>query len=314
MRTIGSGPKGFPHIASQMLNRPLAIDPYKAEVLICALQQRLGLLTMDTLDGLTLDAKAMIDRAALARDAVRERNGSRTYHVDGDIAVIPIDGTLVHKFGYLDPTSGMTGYDGLHRKLSDAMRDPDVLGIWLDIDSPGGSVAGLMEFARELAGSTASEGGKPIFAWIGETACSAAYAIASVCDRIYAPAGSVTGSIGCVMVHTSVADAVAAQGAQVTVFRSGARKMRGNLYENLDEAAVAKFQETVERAALEFAGLVSVARRISVKNILALEGDWFLAEEALERRLIDGVMAEREAWARLEEECDRIKRKRRSGR
>ena len=75
MRTIGGGPKGFAHIAQQLLNRPLAIDPHKAEVVMCALQQRLCIVSMDTFDGVTLDAKAMVDRAALARDATRNAAG-----------------------------------------------------------------------------------------------------------------------------------------------------------------------------------------------------------------------------------------------
>ena len=314
MKTVGSGPKGFAHIAQQLLNRPLAIDPFKAEVLMCALQQRLGIVSMKTIDGVTLEAKEMVERASLARDAVRDRNGSRTFHVEGDIAVIPIDGTLVHKFGWLDPMSGMTGYDGLARKLSDAMRDPDVLGIWLDIDSPGGSVAGLMEFVGELARSTKDAGGKPIYAWVGETACSAAYAIASVCDQVFAPRDGIVGSIGTVMVHTSIAGALEENGIAVTVIRSGDRKFRGNQYEALDEKTAERFQRSVDEAALRFAGLVSVGRNLPVKDILALQGEWFEGDEALSKGLIDAVLTEREAWARLEDECAAIKQQRRAAR
>lgn len=311
MRTIGSGPKGFAHIAQQLLNRPLALDPRKAEVVICALQQKLGIVSMQTIDGITLDAKDMVDRAALARDSVRPRDGGKTYHVDGDIAVIPIEGTLVHKFGWLDPMSGMTGYDGLSRKLNDAMRDPDVLGIWLDIDSPGGSVAGLMEFVGELARATKDNGGKPIYAWVGEQACSAAYAIACVCDRIYGPRDAMVGSIGCVIVHTSIAGALEENGVAVTVLRSGDRKYRGNSYEALDEKTATKFQSSVDDAARRFAGLVAVGRRLAVKDVLGLEGEWFEGDDAVGLGLMDAVTTEREAWGRLEEECDRIKRERR---
>ena len=313
MKTIGSGPKGFAHVAQQLLNRPLALDPHKAEVVICALQQKLGIVSMETLDGITLDAKAMVDRAALARDAARDYKAGRTFHVDGDIAVIPIDGTLVHKFGYLDPISGITGYDGLSRKLNDAMRDPDVMGIWLDIDSPGGAVSGLMEFVNELALSTQDAGGKPVYAWVGEQACSAAYAIACVCDRIYGPRDAMVGSIGTVIVHTSIAEALKENGVAVTVIRSGDRKFRGSQYENLDDATLAKFKSSVDEAARRFAGLVSVGRGVPVSEILGMQGDWFEGQEAVSLGLLDAVLTEREAWSRLEEECDRIKRERRNG-
>jgi signal peptide peptidase SppA len=313
MTTLGSGPQGFSHIAQQLLNKPVAIHPHKMEILMCALQHKLGIVSMETVDGVTLEAKAMIDRAALARDATRDFKSGKTYHVDGDIAVIPVEGTLVHKYGFLDPMSGFCGYDGLSRKLNDAMRDPDILGIWLDIDSPGGAVSGLMAFVEELAMSTQEEGGKPIYAYVNEQATSAAYAIASVCDKIYGPADAMVGSIGAVMVHTSIADALSDNGINVTVIRSGERKMRGNSYENIDKETLSKFQASVDDVRNRFANLVSMGRNIPVAAILATEADWFEGQEAVDRGLMDAIVSEREAFARLEEETDRIKRERRNG-
>ncbi len=206
--------QGFPNIAGQLLNNPLAIHPHKAEVLVCALQQRLGIVRMDTIDGVTLEAKEMLDRAAIARkqglasDATYDRENRKAYEMAGSIAVIRIEGTLVHKAGWLDAMSGFCGYTTLARQFDEAFNDPDVLGIWVDIDSPGGAVAGLFAMIEEMAKGTQSEGGKPVYAWVNEMACSAAYAIASVCDRIYGPRDATVGSIGCVIVHTSVADAL----------------------------------------------------------------------------------------------------------
>lgn len=313
MRTIGSGPRSFPHIAQQLLDRPLLLHPHKAEVLICALQHKLGIVSMETVDGITLDAKAMLDKAALARDAVRDRSNGKTFHVDGDIAVIPVDGVLVHKYGWLDPMSGFTGYDGLSTKLRDAMRDPDIYGIWLDIDSPGGSVAGLFAFVEELALSTQGEGGKPIYAWVNEMACSAAYAIASVCDKVYGPQDAMVGSIGAVIVHTEASQALEENGIKVSIIRAGDRKYRGSAYEPLDSKTAKKLQKAVDDSRQRFARLVSIGRNIDIKDVLATEADWFEGEEARQRGLLDAVIREREAWSRLEEECDTIKRSRRMG-
>lgn len=315
MKAIGTGPRSFPQIAQQLLDRPLLIHPHKAEVLICALQHKLGIVSMETIDGITLDAKAMIERTAMARDAARDRANGKTYHVDGDIAVIPIEGVLVQKNGWLDPMCGFTGYDGLWIKLRDAMRDPDVYGIWLDIDSPGGSVAGLFAFVEELAKSTASEGGKPIYAWVNEMACSAAYAIASVCDKVYGPRCAMVGSVGSVIVHTEISNALVENGITVTVIRSGERKYRGNTYEPLDDETQAKWQQSVDESRAHFAEVVSMGRGISTDAVLATEADSFEGEDAVRLNLLDQVLAEREAWGLLEEECDTIKRKdRRNGR
>jgi signal peptide peptidase SppA len=310
-------PQGFPNIASQLLNRPLAIHPHKAEVLVCALQQKLGVVSLNTIDGVTLEAKEMLDRTmlaqkgALARDASYDRDNRKSYEMSGDIAVIRIEGTLVHKAGWLDAMSGFCGYNLLSSQFEAALADPDVLGIWVEIDSPGGAVSGLFALVEEIANMTQSMGGKPIYAWVNEQACSAAYAIASVCDKVYGPEDAMVGSIGCVMVHTSMAGALADNGIAVTVIRSGERKMRGNKYEDLDEATEAKFQASVDDVRARFANLVAMGRQITAEQVLATEADWFEGSEAVSLGLMDAVLPEREAWRLLEDECDQIKRQRR---
>lgn len=310
-------PQGFPNIAGQLLNRPLAIHPHKAEVLLCALQQKLGIVSMDTIDGVTLEAKEMLDRAAfarkdaLARDARYDPERRKSFEVSGDIAVIRVEGTLVHKAGWLDVMSGFCGYNVLARQFEEAFNDPDIHGIWVEIDSPGGAVSGLFALVEEIAMGTQSMGGKPVYAYVNEQACSAAYAIASVCDRVYGPRDAMVGSIGCLIVHTSMADALSENGIAVTVIRAGDRKARGNAYENLDEEAQAKFQASVEDVRTRFANLVAMGRPISAAQALETEADWFEGDEAVRLGLMDEVIGEREAWSRLEDECDRIKRERR---
>lgn len=310
-------PQGFPNIAGQLLNRPIAIHPHKMEVLVCALQMQLGVVKMETIDGTVLGAREMIQRAeiaqktALARDASYDPNGRKSYEMSGDIAVIRIEGTLVHKAGWIDAMSGFCGYNVLTEQFADAFNDPDVLAIWVDIDSGGGAVSGLFAMIEEIAAQTASEGGKPVYAWVNETACSAAYAIACIADKIYGPRDAMVGSIGTVIVHTSVAAALDENGIAVTVIRSGDRKYRGNQYEALDDATEAKLQASVDEARDRFANLVSIARGIPAKDIIALEGDWFEGQAAVDLGLMDAAISEREAWSRLEEEVDRIKRERR---
>ncbi|TOL42864.1 serine peptidase, partial [Vibrio parahaemolyticus] len=71
-------------------------------------------------------------------------------------------------------------------------------GICLDIDSPGGEVAGcfdLVDLIYELRGK------KPIYAILSENAYSAAYAIASAADKIYVPRTGGVGSVGVIVIH-----------------------------------------------------------------------------------------------------------------
>lgn len=311
MRPIGAGPQPFTNVARQLLDRPLAILPHQLEAMLLALQSKLGIADIKNIDATAMEAKAMLERGALGGDARREWDSGKSFHSDGSIAVIPVTGTLVHKFGWLDPMCGMTGYDGLTRKVRDAVRDPEVDGIWFDIDSPGGAVSGLEQFVLELA-EFADAGGKPIYAWVNEQACSAAYAIASVCHRVYGPETAMVGSIGCVMAHTDITGALDEAGVKVTIIRSGERKMRGSSVEALDDVTHAKFQASCDAVRDRFAQIVAMGRGITVAEAMTTEADWFEGQEAVGLGLMDAVVSERDAWARLEEEIDRNKRERRT--
>ncbi|KPL67417.1 hypothetical protein SZ64_04435 [Erythrobacter sp. SG61-1L] len=291
-------------LSQRVFNVPLMITEHKAEVIIAALHQRLGVGSFERLDATTLGATDMV---ALAGDARRDYDNWKPYHADDGIAVIPVSGTLVHKFGWLDPTSGMTGYDGIARKFRAALADSEIRAIWFDIDSPGGEVAGCFALCEEIARATQSEGGtKPIWAFINEQATSAAYAVASVCDRVYGPRTMITGSISSYIMFTDFSKALDKNGMDVSVIRGAPRKGRMTGAEPLDNKARAKLQSMVDETHDIFCSLVAMGRNLSFDQVDGLEGDLFSGSDALELGLVDGVMSEAEAWDLLQYELGRV--------
>lgn len=287
----------FPRLAQRLFNRPVMIDPTKAEILCAALQQRLGILHLDRLDGTAL---GVADMSALAGSASRRHGDDyKVFPMTEAIAVIEIDGTLVHKSGWIDPMSGLTGYDGIARKFRAATADPDVKAIWFDIDSPGGETFGLFQLCTLIAKYTDLPDSKPVWAYVNEQACSAAYAMACVCDRIYGPDGCISASIGACLLHVDQTNMLDKAGLKVTMFRSGDRKARGGGFETMDKQTITKLTDLVESTGRRFAELVSMGRGIPVADILAQQGDWFAGQDLVDMRLIDGLMDEEEAWDRL---------------
>lgn len=285
------------HIAQSFFNTPLMIHPFKAEVIAQALAHRLGVGAVGRIDGATLEAN---DLLAGPSDAYRARREGRLCHQEDGVAVIPIEGTLLHRYGEIDPWSGATGYDGLTRKLREARSDGDVRAIWFDIDSPGGEVAGLNSFVREIiAGSADEVGGKPVWAFVNEFACSAAYAIASVCDRVIGPPDCIVGSIGACIVHVEISRALEEGGVTATVIRSSDRKHRGGQLEPMDDETLAKFQASVEEAEATFALYVAAGRKLALDDVLATRADWFTGPDALRLGLVDELMDEEPAWRSL---------------
>jgi len=264
------------------------LRPEKAEMLCAALVDRLGIAKLDRIDGTSLGASQMRQMAGDWYDAP-PKTARDMYTLERGVARVCIDGTTVHKLGGVEPYSGMVGYDCVDRIVADAQENKEVGAILLDIDSPGGEVAGCFDFARKLRGMGASGGGKPIIAFANEMACSAAYAIASSCDAVMTTETGVIGSIGVWTMLVDMTKGLSTNGIEVTMIRAGDRKARGGPYEHADKATVDKLQGWVEETWQIFAGLVADNRPISKQAVLALEGDWFTGNDALSLGLVDAV-------------------------
>ena len=138
--------RNLPHIASMAFNEPLMLEPAYARVFFCALAGQLGITRLtDTVSCITLDAGQIAEPLALfGEDDDMDPRPSRSYQVANGIAVLPVSGTLVSKTRALQPYSGMTGYNGIIARLQQAISDPGVDGILLDMDTPGGMVSGRL--------------------------------------------------------------------------------------------------------------------------------------------------------------------------
>jgi signal peptide peptidase SppA len=311
-------PQGFPKIAAQLFGRPLAITQHHAEIMARVFDEKMGLVSSNVVNGVALESRAIVqrvaevERQALARDATFDREARKSYRMDGNIAVIEIDGVLVHKGGWLDAACGFVGYNYLLSMLEEALHDPDVFGIWLEMNSPGGAVAGLFQFIDEMAQMTAAAGGKPIYAWVNEMACSACYVILSICDKAYAPVSATVGSIGCIATLRTINRALDEAGVDIEIFRSRPRKGRGGPYEAMDDETRARIQRSVDEADDIMSNIVAAGRSLTLDALDDMAGDFFEGEEAVQLGLLDALSTEREAWAKLEDEVDRIKREKRS--
>jgi signal peptide peptidase SppA len=279
----------FPHLAQRLFNRPVAIHPDKAEVIIAALADRLGVAHLfNPAHGLRPAAEVII-AADNNLGMLEAGNSPRAGYCNmGGVAVIEVEGTLVQKTGCLTPYSGLTGYDGIRANLTLALDDPAVRAIALDIDSPGGEVAGCFDLADYIRQCAAE---KPVHAILDEMACSAAYALASACSRITIPRTGIAGSIGVIAMHADFSRALDKQGVTVTVIKHGARKADGNPYQPLEGAPLGRIQADIDTLGAMFSDTVARYRNTTPAAIEAMEAGTFLGAEAVAAGLADAVMA-----------------------
>ncbi len=278
----------LPHLAQKLFNTPLAIHPQKAEVIVSSLTERLGITQIRS--SMTEGDDEYFSRKA------REDSG---YDVLEGIAVIPVYGTLVQKLGTLRPYSGMTGYDGIRRVFLTAMNDPEVKGICLDIDSPGGEVAGCFDLVDLIY---AERGKKPVHAILSENAYSAAYAIASAADKIYVPRTGGVGSVGVIVIHCDWSQHIKDEGLKVSIITYGNRKAESNPYVTLSDEAKAAIQQDVDEMGRLFVSTVSRNRGLSETVIRNTQAACYLAAEGVQMGLADVVASPDVAFQELMKE------------
>lgn len=318
----------LPLVMQNLFNRPIALSQRHAEMVVAALAGRLdiGALISDTA---TFDKAALADLAARGRAEARQERSLRAERMQagpdgpmivpkqewGDaaffrgtpyplsasgIAIIDVLGTLTRTWG-CDPYSGSTGYDGIWTKLAYAIDDTAVKGIWLRINSGGGAVDGLFDLVDGIAQVNARSGGKPIWAFAGDYAYSAAYALGMAADRFITSALGGVGSIGTLAIVVDYTAMMEAEGIKAMIFRSADRKAIGiGGLEPLDDAEIAHIQAQIDEAGSYFEEKTALYRGLSKSAISETRGNDYTARQAKAIGLIDDILREQDAWSEFE--------------
>lgn len=200
------------------------------------------------------------------------------------VGVIPIVGPLMKSPSKIELAFGFASYTALAESLSTMAGTAGLKGIVIAMDSPGGDVAGIYEAAdaieaaaRRIRIETVADG----------QCCSAALWLASKTAKISASKSSTIGSVGCIVTHTSVANALKARGVDVTVISDPSGKAAAHPFQALSEAGANVLQERVSEVAGQFREAVTAARP-GLKSE-ALSGHVFSASRAHKLGLVDAV-------------------------
>jgi signal peptide peptidase SppA len=290
----------LPHLAQRIFNTPVAIATAKAEVIVAALADRLGVAHMFRAGGepVVLAPTAWDDDGDVIYTSPSRggRGGDRGYDLVEGIAVIPVHDTLVQKNGTIRPYCGMTGYDGIRQAYLFALDDPEVKAVAFDVDSPGGEVAGCFDLVDTIY---ETRGTKPIWAILNEAAYSAAYAIASAADRMIVPRTGGTGSIGVVCCHVDWSKALDKEGITVTFIQYGEFKTDGSAEKPLGTEAQKRFQADIDQLGELFVETVARNRGISSDKVRGTKAGTFLGQAGVDLGLADAVMAPDAAFREL---------------
>lgn len=294
---------GLPIWAERLYNHPLALDRFTNNVLCEFAQQRIAgtkptKITAEALD--MTQPRAMADEASFYVGSER-----RSYRSKDGIAWINVYGKLVQRGGWIDAESGLIGYDTIMDQARAAYNAKDIKGIWIAYDSGGGECAGMFEAAEELATFSKAEGGKPIYSWLDERACSAAYVMACAGDKIFGRQEAQGGSISAIINIVDSSKAYEKLGLEAIQIRPewADRKARGQDGEKIDSDTIKMLTALVDEASEMIVEFVSAMRGISVDAVKALRGEVFTGSDLVKYGLMDSIITKPEAWKMLEDEA-----------
>jgi signal peptide peptidase SppA len=214
------------------------------------------------------------------------------------VAIIPLQGVIAPRMDAMSDLSGGTSFATAGAALDAAMGDPDVATIVLDIDSPGGSVAGCGEFASRVL---AAREFKRIIACANFEMCSAAYWVGACASEVVAAPSALVGSLGVYSVHEDLSAALAEAGFKITYISAGKYKVDGNETEPLSASAHARLKAMVDKYHRDFVGAVALGRNTTSAAVLAGfgEGAVCTSDEALALGMIDRIETIDQTLARV---------------
>ncbi len=207
------------------------------------------------------------------------------------LALLELEGVLAE-----DGRSGPFGFDrpGLlsqtREMLDRAAEDDDVAALLLRINSPGGTVSASEALHHEIA-RWRDKTGRPVVAFLQGTAASGGYYVAMTADTLIAQPGTVTGSIGVVMVNLNVAGLLDKVGVLDQTFKSGPFKDTGSPFRAMRPEERALLQAVVDDLQARFREVVLAGRpEFTLEKLDALaDGRIFTARQAEEVGLIDRI-------------------------
>lgn len=206
----------------------------------------------------------------------------------GNVAVLPLYGTITPKANLMSEMSGGTSLDKFMGWFRAALADPSIRSIVLDVNSPGGSVYGVQEAADEIF---KARGVKPITAFVSALSASAAYWLATQADEmILTPSGEV-GSIGVFMAYADESESLKQQGVKVDIIRAGKFKNELSGVEPMSDEARANLQARANEYYDTFAKAVARGRGVTPTTVRDGfgQGRVVSASSALQQGMVDRV-------------------------
>lgn len=189
--------------------------------------------------------------------------------------------------------------DSFEKQIEEIKKNPNIKGVLLIIDSPGGSVGASIEIANMIKDLRDK---MTVIAHVEGSMASGSYYAGMYSDKIIANRGSLIGSIGIIVNGYNIKPLLDKIGIKEQTLQEGEYKTIGTMMREWTPKEREYLQNFLKKQYNLFVNDVLDTRSLSDTNPKAFaEGKIFTAKEALELKLIDKIGSRSEAIAELAE-------------
>jgi capsid assembly protease len=217
--------------------------------------------------------------------------------VDG-IGILEINGPIYNE----DPEDWWVkkGYEASYKKIRqdiEAMQANDSVKVILGkFNSPGGIGSGLFDLMDDIY---AMRGKKPMIAYVDNYGFSAAQGLMSAFDETWASRHAEQGSIGSIIMHTDISEALKQRGIKVETFTYGKKKDAFANFKPLSDDAKKEYKDEVTTHGKEFTELVARNFGLPFEMIRELEAGILSSQEAVKLGLTKKIIPEHKVMAEI---------------
>lgn len=224
-------------------------------------------------------------RDAYVGDIGRAVQGTTFTSIVGNTGIITIDGPLIPRSGMMDAASTeLASYEGLSKEFLYLENNPEIANILLVLDTPGGSVSGVSEFASLIKNST-----KNTQAFVIGMAASAGYWLCSAVDRIFSSNTGEVGSIGVVAAMRDTRERDKKDGVQTIEIVSSVSPFKR--VDPLTDAGRTEIKRVIDDLGEIFVSTVASNRNVDRSTVIEKfgAGGMLVASSALNVGMIDEI-------------------------
>jgi len=201
---------------------------------------------------------------------------SEVFEAGNKVGVVQLEGTIVSS-------------DTILKQLRKFRKKSSVKAIVIRINSPGGTVAPAQEIYTEIERVKKK---KPVVASMETVGASAAYYVASSANTIVCSQGTITGSIGVIMMLPQIQKIIEKIGVDVNVIKAGKYKDIGSVVRPLTEDERNILETFAAEIHEQFISDVAAGRKGKIdrdKLVSIADGRFFTGEKAKEVGLVDKI-------------------------